>query len=78
VAQETRRALENGVPLQGICWYPIINFPGWDDGRLCQNGLWGYGDAAGNRPLYEPLAREWQRQRATMEQLPRAKAYATA
>lgn len=78
VGRETRLALQMGVPLQGICWYPIVNFSGWDDGRLCENGLWGDSDVYGNRPLSEPLAREWYRQRTalahTLEQMEVARA----
>src|SRR5438128_875430 len=42
VCDETRTALEDGVELQGICLYPIVNHPGWDDNRHCYNGLWDY------------------------------------
>jgi beta-glucosidase/6-phospho-beta-glucosidase/beta-galactosidase len=55
---EVRRALRDGVPLRGLCLYPIVNHPGWDDDRHCHNGLWDYPDAHGQRVIYEPLARE--------------------
>jgi hypothetical protein len=44
------------VPVQGICWYPIINHPGWDDDRHCHNGLFDYADEVGNREIHQPLA----------------------
>lgn len=61
VCEETRAAMEAGVPVQGMCLYPILNHPGWVDGRHCHNGLWDYPDANGHREIYEPLARELRR-----------------
>ena len=58
VAAECRTAIASGVDLQGICLYPIVDHPGWDDDRHCPNGLWGYADEEGNREAYEPLRRE--------------------
>src|ERR1700744_4046161 len=31
IASEVGCARELGVPVQGICLYPILNHPGWDD-----------------------------------------------
>ena len=53
-----RAAKKLGVDFQGVCLYPILNHPGWDDDRHCYNGLWDYADEAGNREIYEPLAQE--------------------
>ncbi|KQU45966.1 glycosyl transferase family 1 [Sphingomonas sp. Leaf339] len=39
VAGEVRLAQALGVPVQGICLYPILDHPGWDDERPCPNGL---------------------------------------
>lgn len=58
VCDEVRRAESAGVPVSGICLYPIVNHPGWDDDRHCHNGLWDYADDSGNREIYEPLAAE--------------------
>ena len=58
IGYETRRAIREGVPVEGLCLYPIVNHPGWDDDRHCHNGLWDYPDENGERDLYEPLARE--------------------
>jgi hypothetical protein len=63
VGHEVRAAIRRGVNLEGICLYPIVNHPGWDDDRHCYNGLWDYADDSGYRPIYEPLAREIERQR---------------
>ncbi len=41
VAAEARLALENGVPLEGICLYPILDRFDWDDATHWHNsGLW--------------------------------------
>jgi hypothetical protein len=62
IAGEARLAMQSGVSLHGVCLYPILNHPGWDDDRHCYNGLWDYPDPEGNREIYEPLANELQRQ----------------
>jgi hypothetical protein len=62
VGREVRAACRSGVPLEGICLYPIVSFPGWDDGRHCQNGLWDYADPTGEREIYAPMASELRRQ----------------
>ena len=64
---ELRRAIREGVPVYGLCLYPVVNHPGWEDDRHCHNGLWDYPDAAGYREIYEPLARELESQRTLLE-----------
>jgi hypothetical protein len=54
------------VPVHGLCLYPIVNHPGWEDDRHCHNGLWDYADAAGERNIYAPLATELGTQRQLM------------
>jgi beta-glucosidase/6-phospho-beta-glucosidase/beta-galactosidase len=63
VCGEAAAAAREGVQLEGICLYPIVNHPGWLDDRHCHNGLWDYADEAGERAAYQPLADELQRQR---------------
>jgi beta-glucosidase/6-phospho-beta-glucosidase/beta-galactosidase len=63
VCSEALAAAKDGVQLEGICLYPILNHPGWLDDRHCYNGLWDYADAKGEREIYQPLADELQRQR---------------
>ena len=63
VCQEVAAAMEAGVPVEGICIYPIMNHPGWVDDRHCYNGLWDYANDRGEREIYEPLEteiRRWQ------------------
>jgi beta-glucosidase/6-phospho-beta-glucosidase/beta-galactosidase len=62
VCDEVRVAIAAGVPIEGICLYPIVNHPGWADDRHCHNGLWDYADPKGERQIYEPLADELRRQ----------------
>jgi hypothetical protein len=69
ISHEGREAMRRGVDLHGICLYPIVNHPGWDDDRHCQNGLWDYADDRGERAIYEPLAREIERQKGLMERI---------
>jgi len=63
IAEEVRAAIRAGVDLHGICLYPILNHPGWDDDRHCFNGLWDYPGPAGAREIFKPLAEEIERQR---------------
>jgi len=58
VSEQTAEALSLGVPVYGICLYPIVNHPGWADDRHCHNGLWDYADDSGQREIYSPLAQE--------------------
>jgi beta-glucosidase/6-phospho-beta-glucosidase/beta-galactosidase len=63
ICQETEAAILDGIPIHGLCWYPILNHPGWIDDRHCRNGLWDYPNDQGERKLYGPLATElraWQ------------------
>jgi hypothetical protein len=64
VGAEVRAAIEQGVPVEGVCLYPILDYPGWDNERHCPTGLWGYADENGEREPHPPLARELARQRA--------------
>ena len=71
VGGEVRAAVRGGVPIAGVCWYPIVNFPGWDDERYIHHGLWDYADAAGEREICPPLARELDRQQRLLARMPR-------
>ena len=62
VCDEVSAARHNGVPVDGITLYPIVNYPAWDNGYDLHNGLWDYPDENGERPLYLPLAEELRRQ----------------
>lgn len=58
MCKEVFTAMAEGVPVEGICLYPIVNHPGWDDDRHCYNGLFDYADENGQREAFAPLAGE--------------------
>jgi hypothetical protein len=70
VAAEAFRARAAGVPVEGVCLYPILDYPGWSNDRHCETGLLGYPSpratvpASPHRALYVPLADELAQQRA--------------
>jgi beta-glucosidase/6-phospho-beta-glucosidase/beta-galactosidase len=69
MCKEVFTALALGVPVEGLCLYPIVNHPGWDDDRHCLNGMFDYADAAGHRGVFAPLADELSRQAANVAAL---------
>lgn len=62
VCDEVRQAVRQGVPVQGVCLYPIASFPGWDDEGHRQFGLFSAPRAGGKREVHEPMAAELNRQ----------------
>lgn len=64
VADEVAAAMAAGVPVEGICLYPILSHVGWDDARHCPNGMIAAFDPAAPRVEYKPLADELARQQA--------------
>lgn len=62
IGHEVEAAREAGVPVEGLCLYPVLDYPGWEDERHCRTGLFGYLDPDGTRPLDRPLAAELARQ----------------
>lgn len=74
IAQEVGIALEHGVPLEGICLYPTVDRPSWEDFSHWHNsGLWDFvpgTDGTLNRVLNEPYAHDLRlAQRAIAESL---------
>ncbi len=67
IGQEARAVAAAGVPLEGLCLYPIIDYPGWGDDRHCRTGLWDYADDEGHREIYQPLAEELAHQQTLWE-----------
>ena len=39
VGGEVRAARRAGVPVEGICLYPVMDYPGWQNDRPCRCGL---------------------------------------
>jgi len=62
MAAEARAVIQEGIPMEGLCLYPILNHPGWDDDRHCHNGLWDYCNDDGERELCKPYADELRHQ----------------
>lgn len=51
-------ALLQDIPFWGICWYPAIDRPDWDDLSVCHHsGFWDVYD--GERILCQPLAQKF-------------------
>jgi hypothetical protein len=63
VIREVDTAVSSAVPVGGICLYPILNHPGWEDDRHCHNGIWDYAGARGGRRAHRPLVRHVLRER---------------
>jgi beta-glucosidase/6-phospho-beta-glucosidase/beta-galactosidase len=62
VCGEVFQAMKGAVPIQGVCIYPILDYRGWDNDRVCQVGLLSTPDANGKRTVYAPLLQELRRQ----------------
>ncbi len=62
VSDEARLALAQGVALEGISLYPVVEYPAWADDRRSPGALFGLGDPNGNRTLHEALALELRSQ----------------
>ena len=58
ICAEVRQAQRRGAEIIGICIYPAMDYPGWDDDRHCHCGLIQVDDAWNTRQLREDLARE--------------------
>lgn len=56
IVTETEAARAAGVPVEGICLYPIIDHIGWDDDRNCPSGLLSTHVVNGRRLVHAPLA----------------------
>lgn len=69
ICDEVVEAIRRGIPVEGICLYPILNYPGWDDERHCYAGLWDSCDGSGKRDIYAPMAQELERQQTRIDQL---------
>lgn len=58
VAGEALRARAMGVPLQGVCLYPLLDRPDWNDTwRWHRSGLWQVSQAPPTEPDAQPARR---------------------
>ena len=70
IGEELRAAVRGGVPLEGICLYPVLSHPGWDDERYCPNGLLEMRARGSDRRLvHAPLATELRNQQDLFQAL---------
>jgi hypothetical protein len=58
LGHEVVEARKAGIPIDGLCLYPVLDYPGWNDDRHCPTGLFGYLDGEETRPLCQSLAEE--------------------
>jgi hypothetical protein len=66
IAAEARQARRMGVPVLGICLYPVMDYPGWDDERHCGCGLIDVADDWSTRRLRSDLMEEVKAQSSLM------------
>jgi hypothetical protein len=64
VCAEAMQAMQHGAPIEGICLYPLSDYHGWDDDRVCHAGLLSAPGVEGRRTPYAPMAEELKRQEA--------------
>ncbi len=62
VSAEVRQAQLAGADIVGICLYPVMDYPGWDDDRHCPCGLLHVDQNWGERRLRKHLAGELRAQ----------------
>lgn len=69
VCSEVRDAMQRGLDMRGICWYPITAYPGWDNSRHAETGLLSTVVADGSRHVDQRLLAEFELQREQFEAL---------
>ncbi|MFT8244755.1 hypothetical protein [Roseomonas sp. BN140053] len=74
IGEEVRAAMRAGVPMDGICLYPVLSHLGWDDDRYCPNGLFELQPEGDRRPVHAPLAAELREQQRLFAELRRSRA----
>jgi beta-glucosidase/6-phospho-beta-glucosidase/beta-galactosidase len=63
VCNEVRDAMSRGADIRGICWYPVTAYPGWDNSRHAETGLFSSVLSDGMRHVDERLLDEFETQR---------------
>ena len=65
MAAEVEGARRNGVPVDGLCLYPLVDRPDWNDAaHWHQSGLWDRGPSLASKRLntgYAATVEAWQR-----------------
>lgn len=62
VGSEVRIAQREGIPVHGLCLYPILDTPDWNDAAVIHQGLLTMPNAYGKRQIRPELLRELRRQ----------------
>jgi hypothetical protein len=62
ICAEVARAIRCGIPIEGVCLYPILDYHGWDNDRVCRVGLLSMPDVVDVREEDPEFARELIRQ----------------
>lgn len=66
VCAEVSRAIATGIPIVGICLYPISDYRGWENDRECPVGMFSLPDTSGHRRVHFEFAAELKRQMRLM------------
>ena len=69
VSAELRQAQRLGISVDGLCIYPVMDYPGWEDGRHCACGLIQVDDTWSGPRLRQELVDELHAQR-TLDRKP--------
>jgi hypothetical protein len=69
VVREVAAAKQTGADLQGVCLYPVTDYPGWENGRPCNTGVLSGPDASGRREFFRPLVDQLFASAAELRQL---------
>jgi hypothetical protein len=73
VCAEVLQAMQHDAVIEGICLYPLADYHGWDDDRICHAGLFSLPGVEGRRIPYAPLLEELKRQQALFSRAGRAR-----
>ena len=76
ICSQVAEALERGVPVAGICLYPVTAYPGWDNDRICETGLFAMAGEDGERAVYAPLAAQMRQEALRFEGVAKDGAFA--
>jgi beta-glucosidase/6-phospho-beta-glucosidase/beta-galactosidase len=78
VCSEVEDALTRGVPIKGICLYPVLDYPGWENDRTCEVGLLGTPGPGGERQVHHRLLDEMARYSHLTELTRKTRSFADA
>ncbi|MDB6082953.1 MAG: hypothetical protein JWN43_834, partial [Gammaproteobacteria bacterium] len=67
VCAEATHAMRAGAAIAGLCLYPLLDYPGWVDGRICPAGLFSMPSQQGVRITDAELYAELLRQTALLQ-----------